>query len=219
MNEVIKVLIAEDHPVVAEGYANLLKNSEDFKVVGIASTAQEVYFQLKFQKIDILLLDLSLPNRSKTEISRFVGFEILDFIKENKIDVRSIILSSREEPSFITKARAKGAMGYLCKKMEMYELREAIKRVEYEKKEYIHKSLLSRIIPIDNQDCINLTQRERTILGYIADGLTSKEIANKLNLANDTIRDYRDGLIKKFGAKNSVNLVRIAVESGYLNEL
>lgn len=216
MNESIKILIAEDHPVVAESYANLLSDSDDFKVLGIARTAQEVYHRLSFQKIDILLLDLSLPNRSTSEYSQIVGFEILDFIKENKIDVRSIILSTHEEASYIQKARSKGAMGYLCKKVEMFELIEAIRQVQHQRKEYIHKNLLSKIILVENSDGINLTQRERTILGYISDGLTSREIADKLNLANDTIRDYRDGLVKKFGAKNSVNLIKIAAENGYL---
>lgn len=219
MNQAVRILIAEDHPVVAQGYAELLKDSEDFNVLGIANTMQEVYHQLKFQKIDILLLDLVLPNNSKTEYSQVAGYEILDFIRVNQIDVQSIILSSHEEPSFIIKAQAKGAMGYLSKKADKMELREAIRSVEYDKKEYIQKNLLSKIIKRANADGITLTQKERSILGHISEGLTSKQIAEKLSLANDTIRDYRESLIKKFGAKNSVNLIKIAAENGYLTHL
>ncbi|MFD1817946.1 response regulator transcription factor [Pseudarcicella hirudinis] len=219
MNQAIKILIAEDHPVVAEGYANLLKDSADFHTVGIAGTAQEVYHYLKTQKIDVLLLDLVLPNIRLHEYSQLAGYDILDFIKTNNIDVRVIVLSSHEEPSFIVKAQSKGAMGYLSKKVDRFEIREAIRRVELEKKEYIQKHLLSQIIDNTNTDGITLTQRERSILIYISEGLTSKQIADKLSLANDTIRDYREGLIKKFGAKNSVNLVKIASENGYLIQL
>ncbi len=219
MNQGIRILIAEDHPVVAEGYADLLKDSEDFNVLGIANTMQEVYYQLKFQKIDILLLDLVLPNNSKTEYSQVAGYEILDFIKKNDINVRSIILSSHEEPSFIVKAQSKGAMGYLSKKADKMELREAIRTVEYDRREYIQKNLLATIIRQENPDGITLTQRERCILRHISEGLTSRQIADKLCLANDTIRDYRDSLIKKFGAKNSVNLIKIAAENGYLTHV
>lgn len=219
MNQVIRILIAEDHPVVAEGYADLLKDSEDFNVLGIANTMQEVYYQLKFQKIDILLLDLVLPNNSKAEYSQVAGYEILDFIKKNDINVRSIILSSHEEPSFIVKAQSKGAMGYLSKKADKLELREAIRTVEYDRREYIQKNLLATIIRQENPDGITLTQRERCILRHISEGLTSRQIADKLCLANDTIRDYRESLIKKFGAKNSVNLIKIAAENGYLTQV
>lgn len=216
MKNVIKILIAEDHPVVAEGYADLLKDSSDFEVVGIANTTQEVYYQLKNHTVDVLLLDLVLPNQSKSDYSQVAGYEILDFINLNQINVRVIVLSSHEEPSFITKAQAKGAMGYLSKKAEKIELREAIRRVELERKEYIQKNLLSRIIRNENMNSINITERERSILFHISEGLTSRQIAEKLFLANDTIRDYRDGLIRKFNAKNSVNLIKIASENGYL---
>nr|WP_295931883.1 response regulator transcription factor [uncultured Dyadobacter sp.] len=215
----IRILIAEDHPVVAEGYANLLKDTEDFHVVGIASTVQEVYYQLKFQKVDILLLDLILPSLSRTEYSQVVsGYEILDFMSEKGIATRAIILSTHEEPSFIVKAQKKGAMGYLSKKADKAEIREAIRKVYHERKEYIQKNLLSRILIVENPNGIVLTHRERSILRDIAEGLTSKQIAEKQHLAHDTIRDYRDTLIRKFGARNSVNLVKIAGENGYLIE-
>ncbi len=219
MNQPIKILIAEDHAVVAEGYENLLKDSSDFHTLGIAYTAQEVYHKLKYQKIDILLLDLVLPNVSINEYSQLAGYDILDFIKNNTIEVSVIVISSHEEPSFVMKAISKGAMGYLSKKLDKIELREAIRCVANEGKQYIQKNLLTNINITPNADGIALTQRERNILLHIAEGLTSKQIADKLCLANDTIRDYRDGLIKKFGAKNSVNLIKIAAENGYLIQL
>jgi DNA-binding NarL/FixJ family response regulator len=218
MKNAIRILIAEDHPVVAEGYANLLRDSDDFQVLGIAGTAQDVYHYLKFQKIDILLLDLVLPNISPNEYSQLAGYDILDFIETNSIDVRVIVLSSHEESSFILKAKSKGAMGYLSKKVDKLELREAIRTVEVERKEYIHKNLLSQIKVNLNSNGISLNQRETTILFHISEGLTSKEIADRVCLAHETVKEYREGLIRKFDAKNTANLIKLAIKNGYLNK-
>jgi DNA-binding NarL/FixJ family response regulator len=218
MKNAIRILIAEDHPVVAEGYANLLRDSDDFQVLGIVGTAQDVYHYLKFQKIDVLLLDLVLPNISPNEYSQLAGYDILDFIETNSIDVRVIVLSSHEESSFILKAKSKGAMGYLSKKVDKLELREAIRTVEVERKEYIHKNLLSQIKVNLNPNGISLNQRETTILFHISEGLTSKEIADKVCLAHETVKEYREGLIRKFDAKNTANLIKLAIKNGYLNK-
>ena len=160
-----------------------------------------------------------LPNISHNEYSQLAGYEILDFIKINNIDVRVIILSSHEESSFILKAQSKGAMGYLSKKVDKLEIREAIRSVEIERKEYIHKNLLLQIRINLNPDGITLNQREKSILFHLSEGLTSKEIADKVFLANETVKEYREGLIKKFNAKNTTNLIKIAIENGYLNKL
>jgi DNA-binding NarL/FixJ family response regulator len=212
----IKLLIAEDHEVVSTGYIDFLKDSADFEILGVVNTVQELYYKLSYLKIDVLLLDLFLPRINVSDYSKLVGYEILEFIKNNNIDVKVIVHSVHEEPAYIVKARGLGALGYLNKKMDKKELREAVRRVGWEKKEYIQQNLLSKMIASDNPDGIILTQREKSILFHISEGLTSRQIADKLNLANDTIRDYRDGLIRKFGAKNSVNLIKIAAENGYL---
>ena len=217
MDNPIRILIAEDHPIVAEGYADLLKDSEDFVIVGISSTAQDVYYQLKFQQVDIILLDLVLPSLSNNAYSETtVGFEILDFIIEQKLNVQAIILSSHEEPSFILKAKGRGAKGYLSKKADKLELRAAIRMIANEKKDYFQKNLVSKIIENKNLDGVMVTQRERSILKDIASGLESKDIAEKQNLSFDTIRDYRSSLMKKFKAKNAPHLVAIVSKLGYL---
>ena len=217
MENPIKILIAEDHQVVSTGYIDFLKDSTDFDILGVVNTVQELYYKLSFLKIDVLLLDLFLPRINVSDLSKLVGYEILEFIKNNKIDVKVIVHSIQEESPYIMKARGLGALGYLSKKMSKQELREAIRKVGWERKEYIQKNLLAKMVVIENSDGLILTQREKSILFYISEGLTSRQIADKLNLANDTIRDYREGLIRKFGAKNSVNLIKIAAENGYLS--
>jgi two-component system, NarL family, nitrate/nitrite response regulator NarL len=217
-NATIKILVADDHPSTVESIVRYVKASDDFEIICVVGTFRDALNQLKSQKFDVAVLDLFLPRNRPSEYSQLAGYEILDFIKEHNIDILPIIFSSHEEPGYIMKAKAKGAKGYLSKKIEAAEFREAIRTVVWQEKEYIEKNLLTKIIMIENPDGIILTQRERSILNYISEGLTSREIGDKLNLANDTVRDYRDSLIKKFGAKNSVNLIRIAAENGYLTQ-
>lgn len=220
-DERIKLLIAEDHSAIIESIIRYLKESSDFEICCVVQTIREIFYQLQTQTFDVIILDLNLPENRVNEPSHLTGYEVLDFIKENKIDILPIVFSANEEAGFVAKAKAKGARGYLSKKVNEIEFREAIRTVAIEREEYIEKNLLTKMVFKEESNCKNilLTQKERSILNYISEGLTSRQIGQKLNLANDTVRDYRDSLIKKFGAINSVNLVRIAAENGYLTQL
>lgn len=217
-NTPIKILVADDHPSTVESIIRYVNNSEDFEIICKVETIRDVFYQLQAQKFDVIILDMFLPRNRPSEYSQLAGYEILDFIQANNINISPIIFSSHEEASFVAKARAKGAKGYLSKKVNEAEFREAIRCVVWYEKIYIEKNLMSKVMMSENQDGIILTQRERSILNYIAEGLTSREIGEILSLANDTVRDYRESLIKKFGAKNSVNLIKIAAENGYLTQ-
>ena len=217
-NTPIKILVADDHPSTVESIIRYVNNSEDFEIICKVETIRDVFYQLQSQNFDVIILDMFLPRNRPSEYSQLAGYEILDFIQANNINVSPIIFSSHEEASFVAKARAKGAKGYLSKKVNETEFREAIRSVVWYEKIYIEKNLMSKVMISENQDGIILTQRERSILNYISEGLTSREIGEILSLANDTVRDYRESLIKKFGAKNSVNLIKIAAENGYLTQ-
>lgn len=217
-NTPIKILVADDHPSTVESIIRYVNNSEDFEIICKVETIRDVFYQLQAQKFDVIILDMFLPRNRPSEYSQLAGYEILDFIQANNINISPIIFSSHEEASFVAKARAKGAKGYLSKKVNEAEFREAIRSVVWYEKIYIEKNLMSKVMMSENQDGIILTQRERSILNYISEGLTSREIGEILSLANDTVRDYRESLIKKFGAKNSVNLIKIAAENGYLTQ-
>ena len=220
-DERLMLLVADDHPSAIESIIRYLKESPDFEIRCVVKTIREVFYQLQTHKFDVIILDLNLPENRVNESPHLNGYEVLDFIKDNKIDILPIVFSANEDAGFVAKAKAKGAKGYLSKKVDEIEFREAIRTVAIEGKEYIEKNLLTKMVFKDESNCKNilLTQKERSILNYISEGLTSRQIGQKLNLANDTVRDYRDSLIKKFGAINSVNLVRIAAENGYLTQL
>lgn len=218
MERKLKIFIVEDHEAIIESWIRQLEACPEFEIVGFSTTAQGIYHNLKQHKIDILILDLILPVSNINQYSTLLGYDILDFIKNNNLDTRVIVISTHEEASFLSRARSKGAMGYLNKKVTKNELVTAIKTVGFDEKEYFDKELLSRLIINLNPDGINLTQRERVILQYISEGMTSKKIAEMLHLSHETIKEYRDGLIRKFDAKNTAHLIKIAVENGYLIE-
>jgi DNA-binding NarL/FixJ family response regulator len=217
-NSPIKILFADDHKSIIDSFSKYLEESEDFNIMKTVGTVREVMAQLQTNHFDVIILDLHLPQNRLNETSQLAGYEILDFIIEKKIDISPIILSGNEEPTFIVSAKAKGAKGYLSKKVEAQEFREAIRAVAWEKKEYIERNLLNRINLENNVSPIVINDRERKMLRYIADGLTSREIADKMNLTNHTIRDYRDTLMKKFEAKTAANLIMIATQHGYLTQ-
>jgi DNA-binding NarL/FixJ family response regulator len=215
-NNPIRILFADDHHSILETYSKYLEDSEDFIILKTAGTVREVLEQLQTNHFDIIILDLNLPENRLNDDPFFKGYEILDFIAEHKISISPIILSGEETPTYIINSRAKGAKGYLSKKVEAQEFREAIRTVAWKKETYIEKNLLRKMVLIDDSESVVINERERRLLKYIADGLTSREIANKMCLANHTIRDYRDTLMKKFGAKTAANLVMIATKHGYL---
>jgi DNA-binding NarL/FixJ family response regulator len=215
-NSPIRILFADDHHSILETYSKYLEDSEDFIILKTAGTVREVLEQLQSTHFDVVILDLHLPQTRINEESFLKGYEVLDYIVEQKIPISPIILSGNEAPTYIINSQAKGAKGYLSKKVEAQEFREAIRTVAWKKETYIEKNLLKRMVLIDDSESVVINERERRLLKYIADGLTSREIANKMCLANHTIRDYRDTLMKKFGAKTAANLVMIATKHGYL---
>jgi DNA-binding NarL/FixJ family response regulator len=214
----IKILFADDHRAILETYSKYLEDSEDFVILKTVGTVREVLEQLQTNHFDVIILDLHLPQNRLNEDSYLKGYEVLDFITEHQIAILPIILSGNEAPTYIVNSRAKGAKGYLSKKVDAQEFREAIRTVAWKKEEYIEKNLLKKMVSTDDSDNVVINERERKLLKYIADGLTSREIANKMCLANHTIRDYRDTLMKKFGAKTAANLVMIATKHGYLTQ-
>ena len=215
-NRPIQILFAEDHNAIQEIFKGYLDDSDDFEIIKITSTVRDTLEQLQRSRYDLIILDLHLPQNRLSENSILSGYEILEHIKTLKLEVQSLILSGSEEQAYISKALSKGASGYLSKKVDAVEFREAIRTIVFEKKVYVEKNLNIQVNVLEVKNILTLNQREKRLLFYLGEGLTSREIADKMCLAHDTIRDYRDNLIKKFKAKNSVNLIKIATENGYL---
>lgn len=217
----IRLLIAEDHKMVLQGYQQLLAPFKDISILGTATNYYDVINQLKSNFFDVMLLDLSMPATFQNNLARLSGLDVLDFVKKEKLSVKSLVVSSHQDYQIIKKATTLGAKGYLFKNADISELVVAIRTVA-QNHSYFQKEV-AEILKTKKEnenrmagEGVKITPREREILRLLADGNRSEEIAIKLKLNKYTIEEYRANLIKKFNAKNAVHLVKIACDHKFL---
>lgn len=206
----INILIADDHEIVVEGLRSLLENEKNIAIIGEANNGEEVLPILQDNTINVAVLDISMPKMD--------GLDLTKFIKSNHPDVKILILTMHNEIGFIRRIIEAGADGYILKNKGKEELVRAIHTL-YEGNEYlgeeVTKTLFSSIRNSNVYGEIKFTKREKEVLKLIANGNTTKEIAEILPIAPTTIETYRRNLIEKTGVKNSKALVKFAIENGY----
>jgi NarL family two-component system response regulator YdfI len=219
----IRVLIADDHKFLAESLSSSLNTNDNFEVVNICHNSQDTLWNIQLNRPDVLLLDLNMP-LVNSDLPRASGFEVLEELKKKNDVIKTIVVSSYNDYTFIRQALNLGARGYLLKNTTIDEIAEAITTV-YGGKTYIQKEVEKSLKNKQNSadsDCSgfvasnSLTKREKEVLIYISKGFRTEDIALALNLKKYTIDEYRDNLIHKMNAKNSAELVRIAFENGLL---
>src|SRR5579863_3371312 len=182
----IRILIVDDHPVVLAGLTSMLSTQPDFEVVGSASGGEEALDMLRTRTADILLLDLRMPGMN--------GVDTLLAIKANRINVRSIILTSFETDEDIYRSVQAGAQGYLLKGAPQADVIDAIHTVHAGRRYFpsgIAARLAERLMRSD------LTARELEVLHMLARGLTNKEIGNALQISGNTVRNHVNSIIEK----------------------
>ncbi len=210
----IRILIADDHIYIREGIKKIINNEMDMQIVGEAQTASETLYFLSKNKCDIVILDLSLPDRS--------GLEILKDIKENYPDVKVMILSVHSEKLYAIRAFKGGASGYLTKESPPEELTNALRKLADGRK-YITEAFAEVIAQNINSDKDKkthelLSDREFQIFRLIALGKPIKEIANELNLSQSTINTYRLRIFDKMNMKSNIELIYYAIRNELINK-
>ncbi|MFA5138019.1 MAG: response regulator transcription factor [Elusimicrobiota bacterium] len=205
----IRVLIADDHPVVRRGLRQILEATADIKVADEASDGQDALNKVFKNEYDVILLDISLPGRS--------GLEVLHQLKSERPRLPVLILSVHPEDQYAVRTIKAGASGYLTKESAGDELIAAIRTVARGRK-YIRPSLAERLAveletgaskPHHDQ----LSDREFQVLRMIASGKTVKQIADEVSLSTKTISTYRARILQKMGFANNVEITRYAVEN------
>jgi DNA-binding NarL/FixJ family response regulator len=218
--EPIRILVAEDHALVRAGICALLQrlNSVSVEVVAEAGDGHETLHLIKEKKPDIILLDISMPGLN--------GLEIADRVTKEFSEVRTIILSMYMNEEYVLRAIQVGVAGYLLKNAGIEELELAIKsvargetylspKVSRQVLENYMGSLTVRKRP-DKPGPFNyekLTARQREILQLIAEGYTTKEIANKLNVSVKTVDTHRSQLMERLNIHDIAGLVRYAIRT------
>lgn len=194
--DVIRVFLLDDHEIVRRGIADLLHVEPGITVVGEAGTAAEALRRIPATRPHVAVLDIRLPDGS--------GIDVCRDIRSSAPEVRCLMLTSYDDNDAIFAAVMAGAAGYLLKEIRGSSLVDAIRQVATGRSlldPAVTERLLARLRDGEPQDLrlASLTDREREVLGLIADGLTNREIGERLFLAEKTVKNYVSGLLTKLG--------------------
>ncbi len=208
----IKVLIADDHPIVRQGLRQILSGIPDMAVAGEAVNGQEALAQVHAGGWDVLVLDITMPDRS--------GFDILKEVKYEQPHLPVLVLSIHAEEQFAVRLLKAGASGYLTKENAPDELVKAIRKVVSGGK-YISRSLAETLaynldVASDRPRHETLSDREFQVMQLMASGKTLTEIAETLSLSPKTVSTYRTRLLEKLNLRTNAEIIRYAIENGLI---
>ena len=204
----IKLFIADDHPIVREGLRRMMAENADVRVVGEASNGTELLEKIGWSDASVLLLDISMPGPGV--------LELLQELRQRRPGLHVLVLSMHPEEQYAVRVLRAGADGYLTKEHSGDHLLDAIRRVAQGGK-YVTPSLAERlafglVAPNRAHPHEALSDREYAVFRYIVAGLSLKQIAATLELSPKTVSTYRTRVLEKMGLKTNADLVRYALE-------
>ncbi|WP_170363272.1 response regulator transcription factor [Ruegeria arenilitoris] len=207
MTETIRVLIVDDHPMVAEGIQSILESFDDIKVVGTLGNGRDAVDQAARLQPDVILMDLNMPGLG--------GLSATELILERLTDTRILILSMHDSPEYISTALSHGAKGYVLKDVPTDEIKQAIDAVMRGER-YLCTGAIGSLEPKEDAAREALTGREQTILLELAQGKSNKEVALALDISVRTVETHRKNIKRKLGISSTAGLTRYALEHGVL---
>lgn len=207
----IRVLLADDHRLITEGLKGLLDAEAGVECVGTAINGAEAVYMIGHLHVDVVLMDIDMPVMD--------GVQATERIKSERPEVKVIILSMHDEGVLVQRLMDLGADGYLVKNCGREELVLAVREVHAGRKHFssavIEGLLRTRQERAAQSDELkDLSEREVEVLGALAEGLTNKEIGDRLFISPRTVDTHRTNLMKKLATHNVAGLVRIAVRAG-----
>lgn len=211
MTEVVRVFIADDHPVVRTGLEALINTEPGMEVVGTAADGEATVRRVLKLKPDVSLLDLKMPHKS--------GQEAIEEIKENDPDARILVLTSFGDDETVFAAIKAGALGFLLKDSTPVELIHAIRNV-YEGKSSLHPDIALKLVkelsrPTDLPPTAEpLTEREEEVVRLVAQGLSNQEIADRLTITERTVRAHVSNILAKLHLANRTQAALYALKEG-----
>ncbi|MEE1516633.1 MAG: response regulator transcription factor [Lachnospiraceae bacterium] len=210
----IRLMIADDHSMIREGLKQLLELDDNLKVVAEAADGIEALKKLDDYNVDVLLLDINMPNMN--------GLETLKHIRINNFDIKVLILTIHNEIDYLMKAVDIGCDGYVLKDSDSNLLRKAIYTV-YEGEKFVQPSLTpmlnASLASRTNIDAkLNeLTRREIEVLKLIAEGLFNKEIASRLEISERTVKNHVSNIFKKIEVSDRTQAAVFAIKNNLIN--
>ncbi len=216
MDEVIKVMIVDDHQVLIDGIKSILTTVQDIIPVAEARSGQAALRLIQEVDVDIILLDISMPEMD--------GLETCKRLLELQPKLKIIALTMHQEYTFIQNMLDQGAKGYLLKSSGRDEILLAIRQV-FGDRSYLNSDVTTTLLEgmrrkrshSEKKSGIRLTNRETEVLDLIVKGLTTSEIAAQLFVSSTTAETHRKNLLRKLDVRNTAGLVRVAYEKKLLD--
>lgn len=215
----IKILFADDHIIVRKGLIALLREEGEFDIVGEAEDGHSAVEKAVKLKPDIVVLDIGIPSLN--------GLEAAQQIKKQAPDIKILMLTRHENEEYVLKALKIGVSGYLIKKSAPNDLINAI-HAAMANEIFLSPSVSTRIISRliqetadsgveDKGQVTSLTSREREVLQLIAEGLSNKEIGDKLFISPKTVKVHRSNLMEKLELHNTAEITQYAIRNGFIH--
>lgn len=206
----ISILIADDHSMIREGLKQLLELEQDFNVIGFADNGREAIDKINELHPDILLLDVNMPVLG--------GIETLAEIRKNNINVKIIMLTIHNEREYLIKSVGLGCDGYILKESDSDELKNAIYNV-YEGKRYIQPNMTPMLNSYlaskadDDKKLVGLTKREVQVLKLVAEGMFNRDIAERLEISERTVKNHIANIFKKIQVSDRTQAAVFAIKN------
>ena len=193
----IRIMIADDHPMIRQGIKQILELENDFDVVALACNGDEAVKLVKQHKPDVILMDINMPDTN--------GIEALQRLKEEEIPAKVLMLTIHDDREYLFKALQMGAEGYVLKDAEPTVLVDAIRNI-HKGQSFIQPTMTRELVKEFNRVTLHeknirdenaLTERESEVLGLIAEGMLNKEIAQKLFISEKTVKNHVSNIFRK----------------------
>lgn len=213
-NQLLRVVIADDHSVVRQGIRGVLEEIDGLEVVGEAGDGAQALTMVAELAPDVVVLDVNMPEKS--------GLEVTMELREEAHPARVLILSMHDDPEYVLQAVRAGADGYVLKDVSPAELRDAVQAV-HEGRDYFTARVTQQLsvalrAEIEQEQrrtrLGSLTNREREVLLLVAQGLTNREIGDQLEISPRTVETHRERVMGKLRIRTVAGLTRFVVEHG-----
>lgn len=210
----MRVLIADDHGVVRQGVRGVLEEVEGLEIVGEAADGDEALAMIRELDPDVVVLDVNMPGKT--------GLEVAAELRSEGHSARVLVLSMHDDPEYVLQAVRSGADGYVLKDAAPADLREAVQAV-HDGREYFAARVTQQLSvglrrEIEEEQLRtrldSLTNRETEVLLLVAEGLTNREIGERLEISPRTVETHRERLMDKLRIRTVAGLTRFVVENG-----
>lgn len=201
----VSILLADDHRIVRDGVAQLLRNERDFEVVAEVPSGFAVMRECAVKPVDVAVVDISMPGPEPAEL--------LAACRERDVNAAFVALTMHAEPAIAQRAFRAGYLGYVHKDDAFTDLVRAIRAAAVGK---IFRSATIEAALKSLPEQAEISEREQHVLRCIADGMTNKRTAAELDISVKTVETYRSRLMKKLDVHSAAELIRVATQQGWL---